>query len=186
MTDSEYNRLREFGKKVQSTAEGKEEVKRKISFYSLLKNIETKAMKWFQIIRSVISQIFLSCSKFVKRLVKRIKNKSTFLKGNFRLDQRSKRMIYSVDEEPRVIVEYQKQWMNTSIIIRRRKKKYAKNASEDAIPLPSSKSIAYYFHRIDTQEKERKTSFSPRFSLWDFPYKKQDSSLINWVKRFFH
>jgi len=186
MSDLEYNRLREFGKKVQSSTEGKEDVKRKNSFYSFLRNIGIKSMKWFQILRAVISQIFLSCSKFVKLLVKRIKNKSTFLKGNFRLDQKSKRMISLPDDQPSVIVEYQKQWMNTSIIIRRRKKKYEKNASEDAIPAPPSKSIAYYFHRIDTREKERKTSFSPRFSLWDFPYSKRGGSFINWVKRFFH
>jgi len=69
-----------------------------------------------------------------------------------------------------VLVEHQKQWGNTSIIIRRRKKIMKKNLITDGYKIPQESVVAYYFHRIDQGEKHYLQPFNPKDSIWDFDY----------------
>ncbi|MBS3749594.1 MAG: hypothetical protein KGY67_07855 [Candidatus Thermoplasmatota archaeon] len=185
MNDSEYNKLYEFGEKVQSTSKNKDVYKKRVSLYFNSEDIKKRAVNIFYGLRSFILKIMSKFFLLIKRLMKNTIEKITFLKHKVFSNHILTHNSSSPSDESSIIVEYQKQWMNTSVIIRRRKKKTSKDSSNDAIPFPPSKAVAYYFHRIDTQEDEHRTSFSPRFSLWDFPYKKQHNSFVNWLKHFF-
>lgn len=81
-----------------------------------------------------------------------------------------------------VLVEHQKQWGNTSIIIRRRKKIAKKKLITEVYNIPQDYVMAYYFHRIDQGEKHYLQPFYPKDSIWDFKYHLKES-LFTRIKR---
>lgn len=188
MADSDLDCLREFGKKVQSTSVKKDDVKKKNVFdidLNFVKKGIIRIRKHF-IFRShqltyKLKNLYYSRNLFVGPLHKKLRDfisssSKNELKNNSRFND---------NNSSHMLVEYQKQLMNTSIIIRRRKRKVIDSSEKSLIPTPPSKAIAYYFHRIDSQENESKTNFSPRSSLWDFKYHSSHSFIIR-LKNLFY
>lgn len=88
----------------------------------------------------------------------------------------------SKTSKKKILVEYQKQFGDISIIIRRRKKIYPTRKPVDSNQLSYKYPAAYYFHHIDLTEKNNHYRFLPQPSIWDFHY--SSKSVVERVKQF--
>ena len=179
MTESDLDQLREFGKKVQIDKKKGSTIK-KWSFKKTMKLILVRFIKISSMLFSHIQRFFHSFIDFVDTIFISLQHNvfdGFLFKTRFKnkVDSENKRVNDFNDSY--VLVEYQRQFLNTSIIIRRRKKKETLSI-DPSIPVPPSKAIAFYFHRIDAQDAEKKNNFSPRSSLWDFTYETRDNILV--------
>lgn len=190
MVDSDLDYLREFGEKVQSRSTKKDDVK-KINVFTLdLDYVKEGIIHLGNIFLRLCNLLMHKFNHVIFCLIKQVcttKKKITSLLWFNSKYNINNEYTTSFDDssESHVLVESQKQLGNTSIIIRRRKIKKIDSSEKSLIPSFPSKAVAYYFHRIDTQEKESKTNFSPRSSLWDFTYHSQDSFFLQLKKIFF-
>lgn len=163
MTRSDFDHLRQFGQQVQS--QKREESSFKKQSFTLFHILKKKA--------SIIQHYFFF---YFKNVYSVIRKKISLVKSDMKqkinhrsyLTNRSVKKKSIIDDESCVLVEYQKQWMNTSIIIRRRKKRPMVRKVNSTISVPSSAAAAYYFCCIDTKEARYKTRFKPTSSIWDF------------------
>jgi len=187
MADSDLDCLREFGEKVQSTSGKKDGVKKKNVFTLDVNYVKEGIIHLSTIFLRVCNLLMHKFNHVIFCLIKQVcttKKKITSLiwsNSKYKLNNNS----FDDSSESHVLVESQKQLGNTSIIIRRRKIKRIDSSEKSLMPSFPLKAVAYYFHRIDTQEKESKTNFSPRSSLWDFTYHSQDSFFRQLKKIFF-
>ena len=188
MADSDLECLREFGKKVQSTSKKKDDVKKKNVFdidLIFVKKGMIKLGKYLIYLRhkltNKLERLYYFCIHLICHLHAKMSDFISFSSKN-ELKNNSR---FTDNNSSHMLVEYQKQLMNTSIIIRRRKRKVIDSSEKSLIPTPPSKAVAYYFHRIDSQENESKTNFSPRSSLWDFKYHSSHSFIIR-LKNLFY
>ncbi|HMA82817.1 MAG TPA: hypothetical protein VKP59_01165 [Candidatus Thermoplasmatota archaeon] len=187
MADSDLDCLREFGEKVQSTSAKKDGVKKKNVFTLDVNYVKEGIIHLSTIFLRLCNQLMHKLNHLFFCSIKQVcteKKKIMSLNwsnSKYKLNNDS----FDDSSESHVLVESQKQLGNTSIIIRRRKIKRIDHSEKSLMPSFPSKSVAYYFHRIDTQEKESKTNFSPRSSLWDFTYHSQDSFFLHLKKIFF-
>lgn len=181
MAESDIERLRQFGQQVQTKKEKTEPSRNR-----LLPKIDAKNLKERVVfLKSKFSDFYTSLIEYVLHRFVLLKSMRYHQKkGSLRQIKNIKKQIGRFNEVPTTIVEYQKQWGNTSIIVRRRKKVSLMPESNELIRFPPSSAIAYYFHRLDTKEQEQKNLFSPRDSIWDLDYRCKNTLWIR-IKSFF-
>ena len=179
MTESDLDQLREFGKKVQIDKKKQSTIK-KWSFKKTMKLILVRFIKITSTLFSHIQRFFHSFIDLVDTIFNSLQHNvfdGFLFKTRFKNNVNSENKRVNDFNDSYVLVEHQRQFLNTSIIIRRRKKKETPSI-DSSIPVPPSKAIAYYFHRIDAQDAEKKSNFSPRSSLWDFTYGSKENILV--------
>lgn len=187
MAESDIEKLQAFGKKVQSNSTKQKPFLKRESM--IVRKDEIKRMlimathHFFRLCKLLTNNVYSRIHKNFLSFFRSLSMKKNIFFPLGRKDDLNDFLSYE-HKESRVIVEYQKQFMNTSIIIRQRKKGSVVSSNESLIPTPPSHAIAYYFHRLDSQESEQKTKFSPKPSLWDFDFHSQKPFIIK-LKYFF-
>lgn len=162
MTSSDFDHLRQLGEHVQS--QKKKGFNFKKPSFNLIPILKKKVSVYQHYFFSSLKHVYKFFRKNIPLVKSYVKQKITqFIKSDNKSVKKKSRM----DDDACVLVEYQKQWLNTSIIIRCRKKR-SLVTQDDSTDLVSPSPAAYYFHCIDTKENEFKTRFKPTSSIWDF------------------
>lgn len=167
MARTDIEQLRQFGQKVQTRNNELLEKKSKRTGQTELKVLIRKikvVMKKYNTFKLRIKYSFIKIYVLLKKNFKKNDlQTSTF----YYLDSPKRR---KKDIGKRVVVEYQRQLGNTSIIIRRRKKILINKETDFPIMIPKSVAIEHSFSLTDSIENDQRTKFSPRSSIWDFHY----------------
>lgn len=180
MVETDIDQLRQFGQRVQVQ---KHKRSKAVSQRTITPN-------WNQIIQK-LDISFKNGISYSTKIKNNVLEKIVSSWKNIKHRNHRKKTMFCFNstnrhkEDPkRVIVEYQRQVGNTSIIIRQRKTINSMNKSNESITIPQSNPMAYYFNRIDSNEQEVKTMFSPRSSIWDLRYP-NNRSVFRKLKAFF-
>lgn len=184
MVEKDIEQLRQFGQKVQTQKNSSVGSNSNRSFRDVFGRFQVFIVDVIQSCYGAIKKRFsLLCNLHKYSLTQRMVNwKKRDTPINYRVQWKHE---YNVATNSSVLVEYQKQWGNLSIIIRRRKKNQLKEVSVESIPPPPSAAVAYYFHRIDAKNDAQKTLFYPKRCMWDFRYQSK-GFFISKLKNFFH
>jgi hypothetical protein len=184
MVEKDIEQLRIFGQKVQTRKNSSVDPNSKRSFRGVFSQLQVFIVDVIGSCYGVIKKRFSILCNLPKysltwRMVNWKKRDNRFnYEGNWKHET-------GVATNSSVLVEYQKQWGNLSIIIRRRKKNQTKQLLVESIQSPPSAAVAYYFHRIDAKNDAQKNLFYPKRCMWDFRYR-SSGFFISKLKNFFH
>lgn len=177
MGSEDIERLRQFGEQVKKK---QEMPNRQPPLFAVdVTNVKTMISSMAQYLVRCGKRFRGKAAKIIHRLSTWLYLKREHLK--MKSQQKKQRFMHS-SQMQRVIVEHQKQWGNTAIIIRRRKTIPCFRTDDSFSNHQHHSPLAYYFHRIDGVEHHQLPVFTPQDSIWDFRFV-PPSSIVSWVKK---